>query len=115
SKWARGASSLRPDGASASRRCTTRSARSARAASQSSRPSKGARPGGGGVSCALACDMLVMARDAYFSVAYVKAGLSPDGGTTAFLSKLVSRQLLTALCLTGDRIGAERLGAMGAG
>jgi enoyl-CoA hydratase/carnithine racemase len=68
---------------------------------------------GAGVSFALACDMLVMARDAYFSVAYVKAGLSPDGGTTAFLSKLVSRQLLTELCLTGDRIGAQRLDALG--
>ena len=68
---------------------------------------------GAGVSFALACDMLVMARDAYFSVAYVKVGLSPDGGATAFLSKLVSRQLLTELCLTGDRIGAERLDALG--
>ena len=42
---------------------------------------------GAGVSFALACDMLVMARDAYFSVAYVKVGLSPDGGATAFLSE----------------------------
>ena len=68
---------------------------------------------GAGVSYALACDMLVMARDAYLSVAYVKAGLSPDAGATAFLSKLVSRQLLTELCLTGDRIGATRLDALG--
>ncbi|WP_280151864.1 enoyl-CoA hydratase [Piscinibacter sp. XHJ-5] len=68
---------------------------------------------GAGVSFALACDMLVMARDAYFSVAYVKVGLSPDGGATAFLSKLVSRQLLTELALTGDRIGAGRLDALG--
>lgn len=69
---------------------------------------------GAGVSIALACDLLVMARDAYFSVAYVKVGLSPDAGATAFLSEFVSRQLLTELCLTGDRIGAERLAALGA-
>lgn len=67
---------------------------------------------GAGVSLALACDMLVMARDAYFSLAYVKAGLTPDGGATVFLSEFVSRQLLTELCLTGDRIGAERLASL---
>jgi enoyl-CoA hydratase/carnithine racemase len=69
---------------------------------------------GAGVSFALACDMLVMARDAFFSVAYVKVGLSPDGGATAFLSKILPRQLLTELCLTGDHIGAPRLEALGA-
>lgn len=40
--------------------------------------------------------------NAFFSVAYVKVGLSPDGGATAFLSEFVSRQLLTELCLTGE-------------
>ncbi|WP_028998550.1 oxepin-CoA hydrolase, alternative type [Azohydromonas australica] len=69
---------------------------------------------GAGVSLALACDLLVMARDAYFSVAYVKVGLTPDGGATFFLSELMPRQLLTELCLTGDRIGAERLAQFGA-
>jgi enoyl-CoA hydratase/carnithine racemase len=56
---------------------------------------------GAGLSIALACDLLVAARNASFSVAYVKVGLSPDGGATAFLSDFVSRQLLTELCLTG--------------
>lgn len=69
---------------------------------------------GAGVSLALACDLLVMARDAYFSVAYVKVGLTPDGGATFFLSELLPRQLLTELCLTGDRIAAERLAQFGA-
>lgn len=69
---------------------------------------------GAGVSLALACDMLVMARGAYFSVAYVKVGLTPDGGATAFFAEYASRQLLTELCLTGDRIGAERLAQLGA-
>src|SRR5690606_17135059 len=35
---------------------------------------------GAGLSMALACDMLVSARDAFFTVAYVKVGLTPDGG-----------------------------------
>jgi enoyl-CoA hydratase/carnithine racemase len=62
---------------------------------------------GAGLSMALACDMLVSARDAFYTVAYVKVGLTPDGGATAFLAEFVSRQLLTELCLTGDRLPAE--------
>lgn len=69
---------------------------------------------GAGLSLALACDMLVTARDASFSMAYVKVGLSPDGGATAFLARFLSRQLLTELCLLGDRIDAQRLHALGA-
>ena len=69
---------------------------------------------GAGVSMALACDMVVSARDAFFSVAYVKVGLTPDGGATAFLAEFMSRQVLTELCLTGDRVPADRLHALGA-
>ena len=68
---------------------------------------------GAGLSLALACDMLVAARNAVFSVAYVKVGLTPDGGATAFLAEFVSRQVLTELCLTGERISGERLHALG--
>ncbi len=68
---------------------------------------------GAGLSLALACDLLVVARDAVFSMAYVKVGLSPDGGATAFMAEFLSRQLLTELCLTGDRISAERLHSLG--
>jgi enoyl-CoA hydratase/carnithine racemase len=68
---------------------------------------------GAGLSLALACDMLVVARDAVFSMAYVKVGLSPDGGATAFMAEFVSRQLLTELCLSGERISAERLHSLG--
>lgn len=68
---------------------------------------------GAGLSLALACDMLVAARNAVFSVAYVKVGLTPDGGATAFLAEFVSRQVLTELCLTGERISGERLAQLG--
>ena len=68
---------------------------------------------GAGLSLALACDMLVAARDSLFSVAYVKVGLTPDGGATAFLAEFVSRQVLTELCLTGERISGERMHALG--
>ncbi|WP_166366481.1 oxepin-CoA hydrolase, alternative type [Pseudomonas akapageensis] len=69
---------------------------------------------GAGLSIAMACDMLVAARDASFSVAYVKVGLTPDAGATAFLSEFVSRQVLTELCLTGERISGERMHTLGA-
>ena len=68
---------------------------------------------GAGLSLALACDMLVAAKDSVFSVAYVKVGLTPDGGATAFLSEFVSRQVLTELCLTGERISGERMAQLG--
>lgn len=63
---------------------------------------------GAGVSLALACDLIVAARDAYFSVAYVKIGLTPDGGATAFLSQSLPRQLVAELCFTGNKVGVER-------
>lgn len=68
---------------------------------------------GAGVSMALACDLIVAARSAYFSVAYVKIGLTPDGGATAFLARSLPRQLVNELCLTGDRIAVERLHDLG--
>ena len=69
---------------------------------------------GAGMSLALACDMLVAANNAFFTMAYIKVGLSPDGGATAFLSEFLSRQQMMELCLLGERIPAERLHAIGA-
>lgn len=69
---------------------------------------------GAGLSLALAGDLLVAARNAFFSAAYIKAGLTPDGGLTALLAESVPRQALTHMCLTGARVGAERLHALGA-
>ena len=68
---------------------------------------------GAGASLAAACDLIVAARDAYFSVAYIKIGLTPDGGATAFLGAALPRQLLSEMVFTGDRIPAERLQALG--
>jgi len=45
--------------------------------------------GGFGFSLALACDLVVAARSAVFTMAYTRAGLSPDGGSTFFLPRLV--------------------------
>ncbi|MBX2854892.1 MAG: enoyl-CoA hydratase [Rhodobacteraceae bacterium] len=68
---------------------------------------------GAGVSLALACDLIVSASDAYVSVAYVKIGLTPDGGSTAFLGRALPRQLLTEMVWTGDRIPMTRMQELG--
>ena len=68
---------------------------------------------GAGASLALACDMIVAAREAYLSIAYVKIGLTPDGGATAFLGGALPRQLLNEMAMTGDRVGMERLHTLG--
>ena len=69
---------------------------------------------GAGMSLALSGDLLLASHDAFFSAAYIKAGLTPDGGLTALLGSAVPRQLLTQWCLTGERIPAGRLHELGA-
>lgn len=68
---------------------------------------------GAGFSLALACDLLVAAEDARFSMAYVKIGLTPDGGGTASLARMLPPQLATEAALLGEPIGAARLHALG--
>lgn len=68
---------------------------------------------GAGMALALAGDLLVAARDSFFAASYIKAGLTPDGGLTALLAESMPRQAITQLCLTGERIGAERMHGFG--
>lgn len=68
---------------------------------------------GAGFSLALACDMIVAAKDARFSMAYVKVGLSPDGGGTASLSRMLPRQLVAEIVMEGGPVAAERLHRLG--
>ncbi|MDP2370390.1 oxepin-CoA hydrolase, alternative type [Rhodoferax sp.] len=68
---------------------------------------------GAGFSLALACDLIVAARDAVFTMAYSKLALSPDGGASWSLSQALPRQLVTELLMCGERIGAPRLAELG--
>ncbi len=68
---------------------------------------------GAGFSIVLACDMIVAAEDARFSMAYVKVGLTPDGGGTASLAQLLPRQLTTELAIEGTTVATPRLHALG--
>lgn len=69
---------------------------------------------GAGASLAFACDMIVAARDARFTAAYVSAGLVPDAGLTASLTAALPPQLAAEMCLTAAPVSAERLHALGA-
>jgi enoyl-CoA hydratase/carnithine racemase len=51
--------------------------------------------------------------EAKFTVAYVRVGLSPDGGVTHFLRAALPRQLVNELCVLGRPITAERLAQFG--
>lgn len=68
---------------------------------------------GAGFSLALACDLIVAARDSLFVMAYSNIALSPDGGGTWSLSRALPRQLASELLLCGERISAERLHSLG--
>jgi enoyl-CoA hydratase/carnithine racemase len=68
---------------------------------------------GAGFSLALACDLIVAARNAVFVMAYSNVALSPDGGGSWHLTRVLPRQLATELLMTGERIGAQRLHELG--
>jgi len=69
---------------------------------------------GAGLSLALACDMVVAARDAQFAASYVNAGLVPDGGLTGSLSAALPPALAAEICLLGRPVSAARLHELGA-
>ena len=68
---------------------------------------------GAGFSLALACDLIVAARNAVFVMAYSSVALSPDGGGSWSLSQALPRQLVNELLMSGERIGAQRLHELG--
>jgi enoyl-CoA hydratase/carnithine racemase len=68
---------------------------------------------GAGYSLALACDMMVAADDAQFVMAYVKVGLSPDGGGSWQLLQQLPREAAMEQLLSGEALKAPRLYQLG--
>lgn len=62
---------------------------------------------GAGCSLALAGDIVLAARSAYFLQAFVNIGLVPDVGSTWLLPRLVGRARAQAMMMLGERIPAE--------
>jgi len=69
---------------------------------------------GAGFSIALACDLIVAAENALFTLAYVKVGLNPDGAGSFFLARALAPQLAAELAMTGTPVAAPRLAQLGA-
>lgn len=68
---------------------------------------------GAGFSIVLACDLVAAAEDAQFVMAYVRVGLSPDGGASLLLARSLPTQLVSEILLCGQPIGAVRLHQLG--
>jgi 2-(1,2-epoxy-1,2-dihydrophenyl)acetyl-CoA isomerase len=68
---------------------------------------------GFGLSLMMACDLVLAADSAYFSLAYASIGASPDGGSTFALPRIVGQKKAMEIALLGERFdaaAAERLG-----
>lgn len=63
---------------------------------------------GAGCSYALAGDIIVAARSAYFLQAFVNIGLVPDVGSTWMLPRMVGRARAIRMMMLGERIPAEQ-------
>ena len=61
---------------------------------------------GAGLSFAMACDMIITADTAFFTLAYINIGTSPDGSGTYFLPRLVGLKKAMEIALLGDRFDA---------
>ncbi len=68
---------------------------------------------GAGFSFALAGDIAVAARSARFTLAYQSIGLSPDGGASYFLARVLGTQRAMELTLTGRTLSADEAAAWG--
>jgi 2-(1,2-epoxy-1,2-dihydrophenyl)acetyl-CoA isomerase len=62
---------------------------------------------GAGLGIAMACDVLWAAQSATFSTAYTAIGLSPDGGTTYALPRLVGAKVAAELFFTNRKFDAD--------
>ena len=62
---------------------------------------------GAGFQLALACDLIVVAKDAQFRMAEVSLGLVPDLGGTARLVRSVGYQRALEICATGRHVSAD--------
>ena len=67
----------------------------------------------GGFEIALACDLIVAARDARVGIPEVKRGLVAAAGALIRLPRRIPYHVAMELALTGEMIGAERAAELG--
>jgi 2-(1,2-epoxy-1,2-dihydrophenyl)acetyl-CoA isomerase len=68
---------------------------------------------GAGLSFAVLGDVVLAARSAHFTAAYGAIGLTPDGGLSWLLPRLVGLRKAQEIILTNRRVGADEAEAIG--
>jgi 2-(1,2-epoxy-1,2-dihydrophenyl)acetyl-CoA isomerase len=69
--------------------------------------------GGGGMSLAIAGDIVLAAESARFTMAYTRVGLTPDGSSTYTLPRLIGLRRAAELMLTNRTLSAREAEQMG--
>nr|WP_271213789.1 crotonase/enoyl-CoA hydratase family protein [Rhodococcus wratislaviensis] len=67
----------------------------------------------GGFEAALACDLVVAARDAVFGLPEARRGLAAAAGGLIRLPRVIPQRIAMEIALTGDPVDAQRLHAHG--
>src|ERR1700694_2703368 len=68
---------------------------------------------GGGLGLMLAADYRIAAARATFTAAYFRLALTPDGGSSAFLERMIGPARTLEMLLTNRRLGAQQAHAWG--
>ncbi len=68
---------------------------------------------GFGMSLGIGCDLSIASEDAYFATAYKAIGLTPDGGQSFFLPRLVGVKKAMELTLLSERVSAQEAAHLG--
>jgi 2-(1,2-epoxy-1,2-dihydrophenyl)acetyl-CoA isomerase len=68
---------------------------------------------GFGLSLMNACDLAIASDDAYFAAGYRQIGMTPDGGGTWSLPRIIGQRRALGILLLGERFGAADALAMG--
>ncbi len=63
---------------------------------------------GAGVSLMMACDLVVASEKSFFTLAYCHLGVSPDGGSTYHLPRMVGMKRAFEIALLGNRFDADK-------
>jgi 2-(1,2-epoxy-1,2-dihydrophenyl)acetyl-CoA isomerase len=68
---------------------------------------------GGGIGWVLACDLVVAAKNSIFDPGYVRIALTPDGGTSTFITRLIGLKRASEFFLLGKPITAQQAFELG--
>lgn len=63
---------------------------------------------GVGMSLALSADIILAGKSAYFLQAFARIGITPDGGATYILPRLIGKARATELSLLAEKLPAEK-------